>query len=204
MNFLRGLVLILLISFTGASPEFWIAFASVEGGSDVVNVHNPRMGWQLATFNKISNATQTAYQIIVASSEERLQTEEIDLWDTKKVHSAENSNIRYEGKPLEPGQRAYWAVRVWDRNDKDSDYCLGSWMFEFDVSQWKALWIGAPKNVQQDALKDIQLQDKELFTTHPGLKPVLYFRKTFYLTESVKKATIYCSAKGMFKGLVHK
>jgi hypothetical protein len=41
---------------------------------------------------------QTAYRILVASSAERLQRDEGDLWDSEKVESPEQNQIAYAGK----------------------------------------------------------------------------------------------------------
>lgn len=71
---------------------------------------------------------------------------------------------------------------------------------EIDSIQWTADWIKAPNNVQQDALKDIEIDEKETIKSHPGLKPVLYFRKTFQNTEPVRSAIVRCTARGMFTG----
>ncbi len=55
---------------------------------------------------------QRAYQVLVASSEEKLKADEADLWDTGKVRSDQKA-VPYRGKPLTSLQRCYWKVRIW-------------------------------------------------------------------------------------------
>jgi alpha-L-rhamnosidase len=56
---------------------------------------------------------QTAYQILVASSEELLKQDKGDLWDSGKVMSDQSVNVEYAGKSLTSNQRCFWKVRVW-------------------------------------------------------------------------------------------
>jgi hypothetical protein len=44
---------------------------------------------------------QTAYRIVVASSEGLLKKDQGDLWDSGRVTSDESVNVAYAGKPLE-------------------------------------------------------------------------------------------------------
>lgn len=88
-----------------------------------VDSPNPRLAWILKPYNTINfKLSQTAYQIIVASSAELLESEKPDLWDSEKVNSDNTINVRYQGKILEPGQRVFWTVRVWDQVDDVSAY----------------------------------------------------------------------------------
>lgn len=58
--------------------------------------------------------TQAAYQILVASSAEKLAANQGDLWDSGKVESPQSSGIRYAGKRLAKGKTAHWKVRCWN------------------------------------------------------------------------------------------
>lgn len=61
------------------------------------------------------NLRQTAYQVMVSSSYERAEVGEADLWDSGRVESDDSLHIRYAGEAMEPAQRAYWRVRLWDQ-----------------------------------------------------------------------------------------
>src|ERR1044071_3423727 len=71
-----------------------------------------RFTWALADTGR--GARQTAYQILVASSAERLAAGKTNLWDSGKVASDKSASIEYIGKPLPSMMRAWWKVRTWD------------------------------------------------------------------------------------------
>src|SRR5258706_14946235 len=60
-----------------------------------VDSQNPRLFWKLAASGR--SRKQTAYQILVASSERTLTRDHGDLWDSGKVDSDETLQIAYAG-----------------------------------------------------------------------------------------------------------
>ena len=81
---------------------------------------SPHFSWKMKS--KQNGATATAYQILVATTLEKLNEEEADLWNTGKVADAASVGIAYGGKPLASRSLAYWKVRVWNQNDEASDW----------------------------------------------------------------------------------
>jgi alpha-L-rhamnosidase len=77
-----------------------------------VKAEHPQFGWTWGP-----PTTPRAYQILVASSEEKLQADIGDLWDSGQVRTDQKSAV-YQGKPLTSLQRCYWKLRVW--NDYDT------------------------------------------------------------------------------------
>src|SRR5260370_29284757 len=61
-----------------------------------IDVAQPRLIWQVQSDER--NQTQTAYQILVASSKELLQNNHGDLWDSGGIFSDEIVNIAYSGQ----------------------------------------------------------------------------------------------------------
>src|SRR5512142_3035877 len=76
----------------------------------------PRLGWVLTAGRR--DEGQTAYQVVVATSEALLAHQQGDLWDSGKVASANSVHIVYDGKPLRSRASCYWKVRVWDREGR--------------------------------------------------------------------------------------
>ncbi|HUV00273.1 MAG TPA: hypothetical protein VMW32_04850, partial [Bacteroidales bacterium] len=66
--------------------------------------------------------SQTAYQIMVSSSKEKLTVNEADLWNSNKTFSSQSTEIEYSGNLLRDNTTYYWKVRIWDRKDKPSHY----------------------------------------------------------------------------------
>lgn len=61
---------------------------------------------------------QTAFHILVASSESLLAENKGDLWDSGKVQSDQSINVVYAGKPLKPNSTCFWKVQTWNEQDK--------------------------------------------------------------------------------------
>jgi len=106
----------------------------------------PRFSWLLESSQR--GQTQSAYHILVASSEQKLKDNIGDKWDSGKVESDRSVNIEYLGKPLASREKCWWKVRVWDKHGKAGDYSSSA-TFEMGLltqSDWKGKWIGVHSN----------------------------------------------------------
>ena len=81
-----------------------------------VTTQHPQFSWTWVPAN-----TPRAYQILVASSEEKLDADEADLWDSGQVRT-DKKTAEYQGKPLLSLQRYYWKIRVWSDYDTPTVY----------------------------------------------------------------------------------
>jgi len=119
-------------------------------------------------------ATQTAYQILVATSVADLAAGDMEDWDSGKVESNKSASVEYAGKPLPAATRCWWKVRVWDQTGKPGPYSAPAF---FDTglnpTEWTAhyLWDG---------------------TTN--LNNFACFRKTFSILEKPERAMVYVTA----------
>src|SRR6476620_11803679 len=76
-----------------------------------IDVTDPRLSWVLTPANpKARGLSQSAYRILVASTEAALRANTGDLWDTGKVQSPESIQVAYRGKPLLSRAAAFWKV----------------------------------------------------------------------------------------------
>jgi alpha-L-rhamnosidase len=133
-----------------------------------VDVPHPRLFWQLESPER--GQRQTAYQILAASSEQKLAADDGDLWNSGKVVSDRTIQIPYAGKPLKSAQQVFWKVRAWDPNGQASAWSRPStWtMGLLADSDWRAKWIAAPTNCETLLLR-------REFNVKPGLKRALVF-----------------------------
>ena len=106
-----------------------------------IDTPQPRLSWVLES--KQRGQKQTAYQILVASTEALLKSDTGDLWDTGTVASDQTLQVVYAGKALSSCQRCYWKVRVWDKDGKASDYSRPAcWeMGPLSPQDWQGQWI---------------------------------------------------------------
>ena len=90
-----------------------------------IGVTQPRLSWRVNDSRR--GAMQTAYEIRVASSAEKLAQGQADVWDSGQVESSESVNVAYGGPAVGSRRRYYWQVRVWDGDGKPSAYNAPTW-----------------------------------------------------------------------------
>ncbi len=119
-----------------------------------VGVANPRLSWASRPVSKTDaySKYQTAYQILVSSTVEGLESGVGDLWDSGKIVSDNSLYVEYDGVPLKSFQHCYWKVRVWDEDDKVGPWSNGGFWIQgvVDQNDWVARWIGQPEEVRPD------------------------------------------------------
>jgi alpha-L-rhamnosidase len=108
-----------------------------------IDERRPRLSWTSESPRR--GTVQSAYQVLVASSLDRLRAGRGDLWDSGRIASDRSIQIAYGGPPLRSGQRAHWTVRVWDQDGRASTYAPPVWWEQgLDASEWAAKWIALP------------------------------------------------------------
>ncbi len=78
----------------------------------------PEFGWAVPQ----GAVTQSAYQVLVASSQENSDNNIGDVWDSGQVRSNASSEIEHDGRELKPGETYFWKVRIWDQDNRLSKY----------------------------------------------------------------------------------
>ncbi|MBD2867003.1 alpha-L-rhamnosidase [Paenibacillus arenilitoris] len=156
-----------------------------------VDKERPRFSWGFAPA-KERGLSQSAYQIVVASAEEKLADGAADVWDSGKVRSNRNRNVAYEGPALQSAKRYYWKVKVWDAAGSVSPYSeAGTWdMALLGPEDWQARWIG------------VTASDKEAWAEEGAFgpkDPLPLFRTTFRVGKEVSRAKAYICGLGHYE-----
>ena len=141
-----------------------------------VDVPSPRLSWILESDQR--GQMQSAYQILVASSEDKLNANVGDRWDSGKAVSNQSVNVAYEGTDLTSGERYCWKVRCWDKDDNAGAYSDPA-VFEIGLlekSDWEGEWIGTDASISAPLL-----------------------RKEFEIDKEVRSARIYISGLGWYE-----
>jgi len=151
-----------------------------------IDVPQPRLSWVMESATR--GQKQTAYRILVASAMDNLAKDKGDLWDSGKVASDESVQIEYAGKPLASGTKAFWKVRVWDCNGRESSWSEpASWtMGLLKPEDWTGRWIGSPTAA-------------EFATKNKKEEPAPMFRKAFRVDKPVRRATVYICGLGYYE-----
>jgi len=154
----------------------------------VIDEPAPRLSWRVES--PARGQRQTAYRVLVASSREKLDREQADLWDSGKVNSAETVAVAYHGAPLTSRARCFWKVRVFGREGKASEWSApATWsMALLRPEDWQAQWISYRDTAA------LHKDRKELY-----LPPARVYRSEFRAAKPVRRATVYASALGLYE-----
>jgi alpha-L-rhamnosidase len=147
-----------------------------------IDVEKPRLSWKILSDKE--NVLQTAYEIRVADSPSNLNRKNRLIWSSGKVNSDQSVNVEYRGPELEPMQRVYWQVRVWDNQNKATKWSEPAY-WEMGILKpelWTASWITMENEKETE-----------------GSKPSHFLRKEFSAAKKVKSARIYASALGLYE-----
>ncbi|HEX3168002.1 MAG TPA: family 78 glycoside hydrolase catalytic domain [Chitinophagaceae bacterium] len=151
-----------------------------------IDIREPRLSWQLNSGQR--NVQQTAYEIIVSSSKEKLSKNEGDIWGSGKTNSSQSIHIRYAGKALESGKEYFWKVKSITNKGETAWSEPAYWsMGLLTKDDWKAKWIGYNKASPWDSI------------TQWSRLSARYLRKEFQSSSAVKRATVYISGLGMYE-----
>ena len=144
-----------------------------------VDVSEPRLSWIVASPEE--GQRQSAYRILAARTENTLEKNRGDLWDTGKISSSRTIEVPYGGRPLHSTEQVFWKVQVWDGHGAPSKWgAKNRWtMGLLDSSDWKAKWIGASEGSKQTA--------------------TLYVRKEFRVPKPIKRALCFVSGLGQYE-----
>lgn len=111
-----------------------------------IDVPTPRFSWKLHDPDQVRGQKQTAYHVLVASTDDQLARDQGDLWDSGWVSSAQSTLVPYGGAKLVSNQVCHWKVRVHDK-----DGAVSSWseparfsMGLLEPTDWQGPWIHHP------------------------------------------------------------
>lgn len=179
-----------LLTVTGGSSAW--------GASDLLPAHDlecdamaqplsvesaaPQLEWRLtASATDARGVQQSAYRVLVASSQSLLNTDTGDIWDSGQIASDATFGVSYHGKPLQPDTVYFWKVMVWDGEGDPAGWSEpASWTMAPRV--WTAKWIAQNKTTNETAEMPL-------------------FRREFRIKKNLVRAMLDVSALG--QGEVH-
>jgi alpha-L-rhamnosidase len=159
----------------------------------------PHFSWQL--HDPAHGARQTAYQIMVASSADRLLAGKPDVWDSGRVESAQSIDIPYGGPALKPSTRYYWHVELWGTAGQAYRSTPIEWWETGLMSQdaWRAQWIGyeTPEEATVRHAQAVWIANPDAKSPAVGNSPEQRFdyRARITLAKPVKFAALYATGQ---------
>ncbi|HWW03245.1 MAG TPA: family 78 glycoside hydrolase catalytic domain [Candidatus Acidoferrum sp.] len=174
-----------------------------------IDVPQPRLSWALESDSKSARGErQTAYEVLVAGSRQKLAANQGDLWDTGRVDSDQSIQLGYAGKPLVSQQECFWKVRVWDQSGHPSGWSApAQWsMGLLSPTDWQAYWIGVDGVELQSTLTNTSwIWFPEGHPEESAPVGTRYFRRSFVLPPGriVKSARWLVSGDNEFAAFVN-
>ncbi|MGE6353436.1 glycoside hydrolase family 78 protein [Flavobacterium sp. NPDC079362] len=169
--------------------------------------NQPRLSWQLVS--KESDASQIGYQILVASSEEKLKNNQGDIWNSGRVNSNKNLQIVYGGSPLKAETKYFWKVKVWNQAGKISKWSSTA---SFRIAPLDEIlnptWIGAITKANSHlpegrnfhtATFNRQKKDAIINASDSLSRRSIMLRKPFTVAKEIKEAVVYISGLGHYE-----
>lgn len=121
----------------------------------VITDPQPDFSWIV---NSPENAElQTAYQILVASTADKLAANTGVLWDSGRVDSPQSVAVEYNGSPLKAGESYWWKVRTFLKSDTPAQWSKPQ-QFHMQGQKKEDPAVNGPPN---DALPDRYLPVRE-------------------------------------------
>lgn len=82
-----------------------------------IRSNRPYFSWVLGDTSR--NISQTGYQVLIASSQQKINANQGDVWDSGKVNGSQQMNIQ-SGVALDTNAVYYWKVKVWNNKGQES------------------------------------------------------------------------------------
>ncbi len=165
-----------------------------------IDVQRPRLSWELQPLSPTARSQkQSAYQVIVSSSELSLKQNVGDLWDSGKINSDQSIHVPYGGKHLPSHQVCWWKVRVWDEGNRVSAWSSPSfWTLGLlKPGEWKAQWIGYDAGEKPVEFTELT---QSSWIHHPGSESAAllpeaktYFRRQFVIPKDRTVTRALCA-----------
>jgi alpha-L-rhamnosidase len=164
----------------------------------------PHLSWQ--SDSRERNWRQSAYEVLVASSSDHLQSGQADVWDSGKIESDESVGIAYQGPALESRKRYYWKVRVWDATGQVSDSVEEAWweMGLLQPQDWKAKWItfeNPEDAADRGGIRWIWVAGQDALATTPKTK--VKFKTTLDVSQAPQTAALVIAVHGAYRASVN-
>lgn len=205
MNFKKVILSLLILLLVVDVSAKGLSFASLtcDAQTNPISVESaqPLLSWVVKADG--FNRSQTAYQVLVATSAEALTDKAADVWNSGKVNSTQSAFVKFNGKKLLPTQIYFWKVKIWDEKGQASEWSAvntfetglmneASWM----NAKWMTLSKDSRKSEHRYREYQIGSMKEPVMVTS---KPAGYFRNVINTSKKIKSARAYIAGLGYYE-----
>ncbi len=194
---LAALVAVSGVSYAAAGVKFEALKCDMQVEPMAVESVAPTLSWVVNAEGY--DRSQSAYQVIVASSRELLNEESVDMWNSRKVKSAKSAFVKYEGAKLQPKSQYFWRVRVWSESGEVSDWSIVN-SFEMGMmgeDEWgDAEWIALGRD---DRESPYRYREYVVTGQQVTSQPSAYMRREVDIKREVSSARAYVCGLGYYE-----
>ncbi|SEN76805.1 Alpha-L-rhamnosidase N-terminal domain-containing protein [bacterium A37T11] len=176
---------------------------TVDAKPDPVGIQtmSPTFGWKIKTGEK--GYRQSAWQLLVASTQAELDKDVAGIWDSGKRLSNEQQFIPYKGAALSSGRKYYWKVRIWDDKGIPSDWSSPAFFITglFAPHDWDHCdWIALEElDNRLKVVPGVHLKGDNLGEKAIKRAVIPLFRKSFLVTKKIKEAYLFITGLGQYE-----
>ena len=170
-----------------------------------IDMAHPRFSWIIRSNHR--NQGQTAYRIMVSSTQRNLKRNRPDLWDSGMIESGETIQHDYLPGNLTSDCRYYWKVIAWDGEGKVYESPSAKFETAFLPGyNWSASWIGNRPASETVPLKGFYIDSHEQNETgdtisYDGCSVLL--RHEAVITKKVESAKAYITGLGFYEFFIN-
>ena len=151
-----------------------------------IDATQPRLSWEINGDER--DIMLTGYQLWVASSAQKLNAGNPDIWNSGKIMSDQSVYVPYAGPSLKSRQECFWKVKIFTNKGESQWSDAAYWsMGLLNKNDWKAKWTGLDRSFPWDSVTTIARLSAR------------YFRKDFTTGKEIKKAIVYISGLGLYE-----
>lgn len=163
-----------------------------------VDTPRPRFGWTRALSDpQARGVRQSAWRIVVASSEAQAGAGRGDVWDSGKIAGTQGAARPKADLPLKSQTPYWWAVMLWDGDGHPSGWSAPQRFITGKLDPWRAKWIAA------QAEWPIVIAESRKGASVDAATPMPIFRRGFAVTKPVRHAVLCISGLGHHKASIN-
>ena len=189
------------VSTTSSSITFEKLLVNTKQNPSTIESKQPLFSWIVDAEGY--NKSQSAYHMLVATSKEKLNENDADIWNSDKVKSGKSTFVKYQGEELKAMQTYFWKVKIWDEKGEATKWSAVQ-KFEMGLISKKnwgdSKWITLKNDTRTSPYQFRNYKTGRMKTPKKvnGFA-ASYFRNELAIDKKVENAQVYICGLGYYE-----